>query len=202
MFPYNYVNRFVAALFHWSVGDTAARVQHIPDQVATFWNTNRFVMSGVSWAQTIAAVVSAIATYIIVVVSLKKKSLRPAVVVGAHDALTAAVTHATPVGALHERWNEIMGHLDSARESDWKIAVMEADKLVDDALAKAGFPGDTFGDRLTNIQPGALRALDGVWWAHKIRNRLAHELDYFLRYTEARQAIGYYGQALDELQLI
>ena len=45
-------------------------------------------------------------------------------------------------------------------------------------------------------------SLDGVWWAHKVRNRLAHEMDYFLRYTEARQAVGYFEAALAELQLI
>jgi hypothetical protein len=105
-------------------------------------------------------------------------------------------------GVLRDRWNGILAHLDSTRESDWKTAVLEADKLVDDALAKAGFPGATFGDRLSNIQPEALLSLDGVWWAHKVRNRLAHEVDYFLRYTEARQAVGYFEAALAELQLI
>ncbi len=109
---------------------------------------------------------------------------------------------APPAGILRDKWNALLQHLDSTHESQWKVAVLEADKLVDDALARAGFPGATFGDRLSNIQPGMLLSLDGVWWAHKIRNRLAHEVDYFLRYTEARQAIGYYEAALAELQLI
>jgi hypothetical protein len=109
---------------------------------------------------------------------------------------------AVPTGALRDRWNTILAHLDSPKESDWKLAVIEADKLVDDSLAKAGFPGATFGDRLSNISPGMLLSLDGIWWAHKVRNRLAHEVDYFLRYTEARQAVGYFEAALAELQLI
>lgn len=107
-----------------------------------------------------------------------------------------------PVGLLRDRWNNLLKLLDSTHEAQWKVAVIEADKLVDDALAKAGYSGDTFGDRLTNIQPGMLLSLDGIWWAHKVRNRLAHEVDYFLRYTEARQAVGYFEAALSELQLI
>ena len=107
-----------------------------------------------------------------------------------------------PTGALRDRWNGLLKNLDSTHEAQWKVAVIEADKLVDDALAKAGYPGETFGDRLSNIQPGTLLSLDGIWWAHKIRNRLAHEVDYFLRYTEARQAVGYFEAALAELQLI
>lgn len=105
-------------------------------------------------------------------------------------------------GVLRSRWNDIVTHLDSARENDWKQAIMEADKLVDSALKDGGFPGETFGDRLTNIQPGTLVSLDGLWWAHRVRNRVAHEMDYFLRYTEARQAMSYYEAVLNELQLI
>lgn len=115
---------------------------------------------------------------------------------------SVATNAAVPGGMLRDRWNELLKHLDSTHEAQWKVAVIEADKLVDDALAKAGFSGDTFGDRLSNIQPGTLLSLDGIWWAHKIRNRLAHEVDYFLRYTEARQAVGYFEAALSELQLI
>ncbi|MCC6934436.1 MAG: hypothetical protein IT406_01945 [Candidatus Yanofskybacteria bacterium] len=107
-----------------------------------------------------------------------------------------------PVGMLRARWDAILKHLDSNREGDWKLAVLEADKLVEDALARAGFPGDSFGDRLTNIQPGTLQSLDGIWWAHKVRNRVAHEIDYFLRYTEAKQVLGYFETALVELNFL
>ena len=70
------------------------------------------------------------------------------------------------------------------------------------SVARSGYAGDSFGDRLMNIDAGALASLDGLWWAHKVRNRLAHEMDYFLRYTEARQAMGYYEQTLQELNLV
>jgi hypothetical protein len=107
-----------------------------------------------------------------------------------------------PQGPLAKPWERVLGHLDSPREAEWKLAVMEADKLADSALASAGFPGASIGERLTNASAGQLVSLDGLWWAHKIRNRVAHEMDYFLRYTEARQAIGYYEQALNELRAI
>jgi hypothetical protein len=107
-----------------------------------------------------------------------------------------------PTGHLRDKWTGIMGHLDSANENDWKSAVLEADKIVDSALQTAGFPGDTFGDRLTNIEPSTLISLDGLWWAHRIRNRVAHEMDFFLRYTEARQAVSYFQATLEELKMI
>jgi hypothetical protein len=111
-------------------------------------------------------------------------------------------TMPVPDGPLAKPWQRILGNLDSPREADWKLAVMDADKLADSALASAGFAGAGIGERLTNTAPGQLASLDGLWWAHKVRNRVAHEMDYFLRYTEARQAIGYYEQALNELRAI
>lgn len=100
------------------------------------------------------------------------------------------------------RWDEVERHINSTREAEWKFAVIEADKLVDDVLKGAEFQGDTMGERLMNIQPGQLTTLQGLWEAHKIRNRLVHDVNYFLRYTEAKRAVGLYEKTLKELQAL
>jgi hypothetical protein len=107
-----------------------------------------------------------------------------------------------PDGPMRGQWNRVLGHLDSPREQDWKVAVIEADKLMDLALAQSGYPGAGMGERLANMGPGGLASFDGLGWAHGVRNRLAHQVDYFLRYSEAKQAIGYYEQALNEINAI
>lgn len=103
---------------------------------------------------------------------------------------------------LNARWDEIEKHINSTREAEWKFAVIEADKLVDEILKGAGFPGDTMGDRLTNIQPGQLTTLQNLWEAHKIRNRLVHDTNYFLRYTEAKRAVQLFEKTLQELNAL
>lgn len=107
-----------------------------------------------------------------------------------------------PDGPMRKQWERVLGQLDSPREDDWKLAVIEADKLVDLALAQANIPGVGMGERLANMGPGSLTSFDGLGWAHGVRNRLAHQVDYFLRYTEAKRAMGYYEQALNELNVI
>ena len=104
--------------------------------------------------------------------------------------------------ASNARWEEIERHINSTREAEWKFAVIEADKLVDETLKGSGFSGDTMGDRLMNIQPGQLTTLQGLWEAHKIRNRLVHDVNYFLRYTEAKRAVSLYEKTLGELQAL
>ena len=104
-------------------------------------------------------------------------------------------------GPLKNRWEEIMRHIDSPREGEWKFAIIEADKLVDDQL-KTRFAGETMGERLMNIDKTKLLTIDGLWEAHKVRNRLAHDTNYFLRHAEAVRAIRLFEQTLKELEAI
>lgn len=102
-------------------------------------------------------------------------------------------------GALDARWQEVRKHLESYREPEWKFAVIEADKIVEDILAQAGFPGDTLGGKLMAINKNQLASIDDLWAAHKLRNLLAHDPDYQMRYTDAREAIANFEKALREL---
>ena len=162
-------------------------------------SSNATFLTSVSIAQIAAVFISAFMLFIIVVAMGRRNAFQ----IGTPtEAAVSSGAVAVPEGQLGMRWRDIMSHMESAHESDWKLAVIEADKLVDDALAHHGYSGDSFGDRLMSIEPGGLVSLDGLWWAHKVRNRLAHEMDYFLRYTEARQAMAYYEQTLQELHLV
>src|SRR3989344_3271533 len=102
-------------------------------------------------------------------------------------------------GALQARREEIVRHIESTNEGEWKFAVIEADKLVDDLLKSSGYQGDTMGERLMNIDKTQIVTLDGLWDAHKTRNRLVHDSNYFLRYAEAKRAVSLYEETLKEL---
>ena len=100
------------------------------------------------------------------------------------------------------RWEEILRHADSPKEFEWKFAVIESDKLADDMLKAAGYQGETMGERLLSIDKSQFENLDGLWEAHKLRNKVVHDTNYFVRYGEARQAIEYYEKALKELGVL
>jgi hypothetical protein len=102
-------------------------------------------------------------------------------------------------GALSSRWNEIIRHLESNREAEWKLAIIEADNLVDELLKSAGYQGASMGERLMSIEKGQLSSLEGLWEAHKARNKLVHDAGYFLRFAEAKRAIKLFEKAMEEL---
>jgi hypothetical protein len=73
-------------------------------------------------------------------------------------------------GELTKLWEEIEG-------MEPKMAIIEADKVVDVVLKKAGVPGETMAERLRKVQKHVQRSIySGMWDAHKVRNQLVHEV--------------------------
>lgn len=86
---------------------------------------------------------------------------------------------------------------------EYREAIMRADILLDKALQVYSVPGRTLGERL-KASNGKLSKdiLDKAWNAHKIRNRLAHELNYQLTRQEADLAINDFKSVLRSLELL
>ncbi len=104
-----------------------------------------------------------------------------------------------PISTYDARWQEIKNHLNSINSSEWKFAIVEADKLTDDVLKASGLSGDSMGDRLMAIEPGQMKNLDKLWRAHKIRNLLVHDANFDLRRSTALEAIDGFEAAIREL---
>lgn len=97
---------------------------------------------------------------------------------------------------FRSRWQELQKLL--ADRKTWPLAVIEADKLLDDALKRRRFKGKTMGERMVSAQR-ELSSNDTVWYGHKLRNKLVHE-DYKLtRKSEVKAALLGYLQALKDL---
>ncbi len=96
------------------------------------------------------------------------------------------------------RWAEIEKLLETEGEMSDKLAVMEADKLLDYTLKSMAMPGQTMGERL-KFACYKYDRLKKVWWAHKVRNKLAHESSFHLDRGIAKKAVREFKSALEEL---
>ncbi len=85
-----------------------------------------------------------------------------------------------------------------ASKDTWPLAIINADKLLDNALKKRRFSGKTMGERLVSAQR-KISNNDAVWFAHKLRNRLVHEQDVNLREKDVKDALVGIRQALKDL---
>lgn len=97
--------------------------------------------------------------------------------------------------AMRNRWKEVESLLSAPGELSPKLAVIEADKLLDYALKSMAMPGNTLGERL-KFAAYKYPKLREVWWAHRVRNQLVHEASYHLDRSIARKAVRSFRKAL------
>lgn len=99
------------------------------------------------------------------------------------------------------RWMSIETKLKRDDENSYTVCVFEADKLLDQALRDRGLSGKTMADRMKQCQ-GKWTNGNGVWAAHKLRNKLAHESDAKVDYDRAKQALVAFKQGLKDMGAI
>lgn len=103
---------------------------------------------------------------------------------------------------VNQEWEKIIKRLDTKDEANYKLAVIEADKLLDTVLKKLTIPGSTMGERLKAIPISQLPSIDNVWQVHRLRNHLVHTTEFVLTENKAKQAITIYKQAFIELKVL
>jgi len=93
----------------------------------------------------------------------------------------------------NERWNNILAHLFSLNPGDWRVAIIEADSMLEILMDQLGFKGKSLGDRLKSADRDKFPGLTTAWEVHTIRNRIAHEgISYELSLHEAKRVIALY----------
>ena len=91
------------------------------------------------------------------------------------------------------RWAQTIGYLFSENPGDWKLAIIEADSMLEALMADLGFPGQTLGEKLRAAKQETFKQLTSAWEVHAIRNRIAHEgLAYEISHHEAKRTIALY----------
>lgn len=104
--------------------------------------------------------------------------------------------------ATNQRWDEILARLQKGDEANLKLAVIEADNLMDEILKRMGLPGADMGERLRQIEVQEIKSIDKIWATHKIRNQIVHEPNFHLTQEEAEAAVGNIEEALKELEYL
>lgn len=98
-------------------------------------------------------------------------------------------------------WLEIENNITKDNNASYQFAILSADKLLDKALKESGVPGETMGERLKQSDR-LLQDINGVWAAHKMRNRIAHEVGGNINKVVAKRMLAIYKNALKDLGAI
>ena len=101
------------------------------------------------------------------------------------------------------RWNKIVEQANSNSEQHWRLAILEADIMLNELLDLKGYKGDTMADKMKQIGRADFNTVDEAWEAHKVRNRIAHEGSaHKLNDRETRRVIALYEKVFREFKII
>jgi hypothetical protein len=103
---------------------------------------------------------------------------------------------------MKEQWGRIKGRLESENESEYKVAIIEADSIIDDLIARMGYKGTNMGERLASIPAGQLDEMDEMKAAHEIRNRIIHEEDFKVDREFAKDVLKKYEHLLRHFEVL
>lgn len=101
------------------------------------------------------------------------------------------------------RWERVVQEGTSDNERDWRIAILEADIMLNELLDTQGFRGETIADKLRAAEPANFRSLNYAWEAHKFRNKIAHESNTtLLSAREVRRVLSMYEAVFKEFHFL
>lgn len=99
-------------------------------------------------------------------------------------------------------WQQIVKKIKTDNMSNWKTAILEADKILDDILKASGYRADTADERFKQLTPETISNLPQLETAHRLRNRVAQEPDLTLTKDEALATLKIYKKSFQEFGLL
>lgn len=150
---------------------------------------------------TLATIISLLAAAGIIYTNIRLSQLRR--IEALRFEASAKPVAARDVSRAQLRWNRIMEQVHSDSEQNWRLAILEADILLNELLDVLGYKGETMADKMKQVERADFRTIDMAWEAHKVRNEIAHQGTFrALPKTEAERVIGLYYRVLREFQFI
>jgi hypothetical protein len=99
-------------------------------------------------------------------------------------------------------WEQIRKRIMSSEQQDWKLAILEADTILNEILKMAGYLGNDMGKKLEILTPENLPSLEDVKKAHLVASNILRDPVLELKKEDAIAVLKIYKKAFIELNLL
>lgn len=100
------------------------------------------------------------------------------------------------------QWKKIEKRILSGIEADFKLAILEADELVNNCLTTLGYSGKNLEEKFEKLNEETISNLKDLKFAHQIRNDIIEDPSYKISLEETKKILTIYEKALKDLQVI
>lgn len=109
-------------------------------------------------------------------------------------------------GSLSKRrsirgWKQIQKRLSSDEPQQWKIAILEADRILDEILKMAGYLG-RMDDKIELLTPAQISNIEEIKSAHRVCHQIVQDPAFEISREDALRVIDVYKESFIELNLI
>lgn len=105
-------------------------------------------------------------------------------------------------GGMHKKWKKITDRLASGNPSQYKVAILEADMLINKVLSDMRIPGGNMMERLEFLRPEQIPDREGLKQAHLIRNKIIYEKDFAIEKEKAAEILNIFEKFIRQLELL
>lgn len=99
-------------------------------------------------------------------------------------------------------WKQIKERIASSDPEEWKKAILEADKILNEIFKMSGYLGHRLEDKLALITSEQLANVEQVKQAHQIAHKIHGDPSYDLAFEDALAVLRIYKEAFRDLRLI
>ncbi len=103
---------------------------------------------------------------------------------------------------LTQKWLKIKTRSGKGLEDEYKLAIIEADSLLDEILKKLGYGEEELSGKLNKIPSEILPNIEEILQAHKVRNNIVYDPNYKLSLEETERALAIFEKALIDLHVL
>jgi hypothetical protein len=100
------------------------------------------------------------------------------------------------------KWEAVEKRAAEGSVSGAKIALIEADKMLDEILGKLGYAGKDAEEKVKNIKPGQLVGMEDMKETQLLRNKIIENPAYEANFSEIKSALAVYKRVLRGLEAL
>jgi len=108
-----------------------------------------------------------------------------------------------PLGIVKvvKKWGKIAKRLELGSEDEYKMAVLEAEEMLETVLERLGYSGEHLKERLDKLPSTAVSNIEQVKKVLQVRDEIVRNPDYRLSLDEAKKTLDIFEQVLKDLQV-
>ncbi len=98
-------------------------------------------------------------------------------------------------------WRKINKKQESGSEAEYKLAIIEADTMLEEVLKRMGHTQETVEEKIKAVKFLDSKNLENLKEARKVRNSIVHDPDYNLTLDKTKEVLKVYEDTFKDLKV-